>query len=262
LARGLGFLFWPSAAKDHNDWVHQASDIKTINAHLIMSSLRIACRLSLQESCAPNITPTKGKKAAVQIVTPPDGLRKILCRPFERKEWLSWIPKFNRASKQTTTNTTANTTTTIMKTAPSEIFFSCSESPTRVNLTPASLEQQLAASSSGAVSLSKNFGAREEWIVIPSNDDGNDDGDTVLIKSAKHGFYLSCTQDTKTILTSKSIDLAMHWSVLVSTEGGDEASEQFVSSSTDPECKAFYKHKLGHAEDGMLTAHPDAMLSS
>jgi hypothetical protein len=112
-------------------------------------------------------------------------------------------------SKQTTTTTTAKTTTTtttttIMKTAPSEIFFSCSESPTRVNLTSVTLEQQLAASSSETVSLSKNFGVGEEWIVVPSNDDGDDggddDGETVLIKSAKHGFCLSCTQDTKTIV--------------------------------------------------------------
>jgi hypothetical protein len=62
-----------AAAKDHNEWAHQASDIKTINAHLLISSLRIACRLlSLQEICAPNITPTKGKKAALRIVTPPE----------------------------------------------------------------------------------------------------------------------------------------------------------------------------------------------
>jgi hypothetical protein len=72
LGLGLGFLYLPSAAKDHNDWAHQSSDVKTINAHLLMSSLRIACRLFLQEICAPNITPTKGKKAAVRIVTPPE----------------------------------------------------------------------------------------------------------------------------------------------------------------------------------------------
>jgi hypothetical protein len=36
-----------------------------------MSSLRLALKLSLQESNAPNIaTPVKGKKAAVPIVTP------------------------------------------------------------------------------------------------------------------------------------------------------------------------------------------------
>jgi hypothetical protein len=152
-----------------------------------------------------------------------------------------------------------------MKTAPAEIFFSCSESPTRVNLTCVSLEQQLAASSSGTISLSKNFEVQEEWYLIPSSGD-DDDGETVLIKSVKHGFYLACNQHTKTIVTSETMDLAMHWSILASSnkEGDDEASNsvQFVSSSTDPEYKDSYKYKLGHTEDGMLTAHPDAMLSS
>jgi hypothetical protein len=150
-----------------------------------------------------------------------------------------------------------------MKTAPSEIFFSCSESPPRVNLTSVSPwnEQQLAASSSGDISLSKNFGVQEEWYLIPSND--YDDGETVLIKSVKHGFYLSCAHHTKKIVTSETMDLAMHWSMLASSSTeGDEASVQFVSSSTDPEYKDSYKYKLGHTEDGMLTAHPDAMLSS
>ena len=154
-----------------------------------------------------------------------------------------------------------------MKTAPSEIFFSCSESPARVNLTCVSLEQQLTASSSGTISLSKNFQDQEEWYLIPSNDDDDDD-ETVLIKSVKHGFYLSCTHETKTIVTSETRDLAMHWSKLVvasssSTNEGDEVSVQFVSSSTDPKYKDdSYKYKLGHTEDGMLTAHPDAMFSS
>jgi hypothetical protein len=73
LGLGLGFLYLPSAAKDHNDWA-----FKTINTHLIMSSLRLALRLSLQESCSQNTTtaaaatPAKGKKAAVRIVTPPE----------------------------------------------------------------------------------------------------------------------------------------------------------------------------------------------
>ena len=151
-----------------------------------------------------------------------------------------------------------------MKTAPSEIFFSCSESPTRVNLTCVSLEQQLAASSSGTISLSKNFQGQEEWYLIPANDD--DDDETVLIRSVKHGFYLSCTQDTKSIVASETMDLAMHWSIVASssfsTDEGDEASVQFVSYSTDPEHKDSYKYKLGHTEDGMLTAHPDAMHSS
>jgi hypothetical protein len=52
--------------------IKQVTSHKNLNAHLIMSSLRIACRLSLQESCAPKITPTKGKKAAARIVTPPE----------------------------------------------------------------------------------------------------------------------------------------------------------------------------------------------
>lgn len=50
----------------------------------------------------------------------------------------------------------------------------------------------------------------------------------------------------------------MHWFTLASIEG-DEASVHFVSFSTESDS---YEYKLGHTEDGMLTAHPDAMLSS
>jgi hypothetical protein len=170
---------------------------------------------------------------------------------------------------QTTTTTT--TTTTTMKSAPSEIFFSCSESSAGVNLTSISLEQQLvAASSSGTISLSKNFGVQEEWYRIPSDADNDEDGEeTVLIlkssAGAKHGFYLSCTpQHTKTIVATETMDLAMHCSILVSTEGeGDEASVQFLSSSTDPQYQEdSYEYKLGqhtedwHAHVGESRCHP------
>jgi hypothetical protein len=81
-----------------------------------------------------------------------------------------------------------------MRNVKKQLLFPCLESPARFYLSLLSQDRRLTASPQNQMGLSPNRNEWDEWCLIPSNDDDDDDF-SFAIQSVHHKTYLTCSED-------------------------------------------------------------------